>query len=1115
MKKHDSMSSVNIIMEEDKENLAPVRKQPSQYDSFLDDGSFNDSSASFDAAQHTDSMKMTPGKQGILRMPDTPGTGQKVTFGKRLYDDGDESRMSTSTGSFNASLPRSPLGGGRHEGNVSEDSVDMSLGYIRRKASSSQTSSEDRGSDIDPDRKTDEDVLVEGLETFALPNLAEYSNLEDISFGYGSRFDATLPVMSRSVKACVDSFEDLSFNESFLQAEIELAKRQMENETKQGRKGSIGAATEEIGAVTGEQTIALNNEGTAIDPKKQKEEREMATPTGANTTQISEYMSTRSQLTDHSPQSTAAPWGTPLSFQSPSPSPAHLSQEYFTETGQAYDSAMRSISHIAMPGYLARSPARGDESSPTVQRVNRRSMTLSTRDSCTPILQHLQSLTNTPARRSPLSEVANNHHSPSGKQETTLEERGPEHNLKTSFITLLSSDYSSPNTSHTTADQSIEDVLRDTMNLDEAHSKRSDLLLKRMRLAEEESIQIRQLLEAEQVTASRAISEAEAVRATMLTMKAEHEREGFERKSRLGELEKLVMKLHRQLDSQEIRTEGGEASSDQVEEQVEDGRQSVAAILESTELLEEQVNSISTSSIQWREGKREMEERIECIKRDFESQLEDREEAQSSLQSEFEAYKTSQEDAIVSLQRQLTEREEERLGLQSALISAQKQIGHLQGETTRGEGDDAGDAERHDGLLSLRDDEIEALRMKLRGSEERWEALTRENEMKSQELEESKKERIEERMMLQKKNEQLEEENDNLLQNLAEAEEHRRAMEEELISKKEVAVGQSRVREERASLVAEEMQIQLKEAQGKVEKMTARVTVLEREVGDRGLQIAKLEKAKDRLEEDNMNYSIALSSKQQELSLLKRTNLRSQRNTPTSAISNRTEMSRRIAPTTAQQSSQYLPFSSSRGLTSEMRSNADESVSVNSSLQTGPFRSTLTRRKTMDVETPSARTRVSSARVVGSRASQGRTSLAMPPPSSTSSNNTSRKLKVLAQRQKSPEEETKVIGTTSQASSRSSLQSTDGLRSSSLAQIRSASSGRDPHNPVLLPAAKKQLSSSILASEGPMDISELESSQGAPRLLQRVQDRSRDLHLARAPSPLPSKATKNLAAIPA
>lgn len=63
---------------------------------------------------------------------------------------------------------------------------------------------------------------------------------------------------------------------------------------------------------------------------------------------------------------------------------------------------------------------------------------------------------------------------------------------------------------------------------------------------------------------------------------------------------------------------------------------------------------------------------------------------------------------------------------------------------------------------------------------------------------------------------------------------------------------------------------QLQQTQVRLETTQMRSEMLEKEVGDRGLSVSKLQRANERLEMDIQNHSIALATKQQELSLLKR-----------------------------------------------------------------------------------------------------------------------------------------------------------------------------------------------------------------------------------------------------
>lgn len=55
-----------------------------------------------------------------------------------------------------------------------------------------------------------------------------------------------------------------------------------------------------------------------------------------------------------------------------------------------------------------------------------------------------------------------------------------------------------------------------------------------------------------------------------------------------------------------------------------------------------------------------------------------------------------------------------------------------------------------------------------------------------------------------------------------------------------------------------------------VRRLRSRISVLEHDVSNRGIEIVRLEKARARLTKENLHYSLALSAKQQELELIKR-----------------------------------------------------------------------------------------------------------------------------------------------------------------------------------------------------------------------------------------------------
>ncbi|KAL9931646.1 hypothetical protein V8E36_009432 [Tilletia maclaganii] len=72
----------------------------------------------------------------------------------------------------------------------------------------------------------------------------------------------------------------------------------------------------------------------------------------------------------------------------------------------------------------------------------------------------------------------------------------------------------------------------------------------------------------------------------------------------------------------------------------------------------------------------------------------------------------------------------------------------------------------------------------------------------------------------------------------------------------------------------EEASNKLRMAEQRVDEQSARIKELEKESANTALEVAKLLKARDRMEQDNANLAMGLAAKQQELSLLKRNGLR-------------------------------------------------------------------------------------------------------------------------------------------------------------------------------------------------------------------------------------------------
>lgn len=1052
------------------------------------------STASSESESSSDNHTTTPKKQGILRLAATPGTGQSVRFGSRLYNDGDESKISNSTANSSTLMKSQVL-------EPSEDAIEMSLGFIRspRKQNSPEKDAsrhhiDDESSNLSLDaspslkcgesRFKEQSRLGESIDTIAMPSLEGYSNIEDVSLDYPVQDETTLPRLSRQTKASVDSFEDMSFNESFLQAEIELAKRCMEEDQGESleQHRSEDPGSEATVLVRSQSEEEIENVTTTMA---------QGTPMGANSTHGSEYLSTRSQASSRSPTSTASQWNTPRSFR-------------FSPATNTNEEAERDTLDTS---------ATGNES-PSAQRLQRRvSIVRSAQPSPhpSPLFARLKSLTNTPIKRSPLSSVVlppgaflNGEYSIASVALPEREEEGhPTLSEAANRSALNEGLLSSPS-----ADSIINEIIRESDELDQVHSERSQVLLQWIQQAEEESEETQHLLTMERERANAALQEAEAAQSSLLRMKEEANQVEAKRSERLLEVEKLAAKLQAQLEGKTDLGEESQASQEnaalierekrlaELEGELHSQKKELERMQDAQRETEAQ---LQREQMQREEEKQRQEGRLEEMKEHYEDREQEKETAYRSLQLQLEAIENSrevkegdEEEERIDLHRQLLESRDEQKALQDALISAQKQIGALQGEEYK----DSEVLQRARSEVAELQRQLKEAHTALQASREGEESARLRSVESDKKCHDLGRQLDEERAKWVKKHEQMESENDNLLQSLAEAEEHRRGMEDDFLRKRDVALEESKAREEQAFSLAEEMQGRLEKVEAKLQAMTTRTTMLEHEVGDRGLQIVKLEKAKDRLEEDNLNYSIALSSKQQELSLLKRNTNRSQRNTPASAVS---AAAPRLSAFTARTSSVQ-----SRNPLREIQA-VDESENSLAPLQSGPTNTKTMRRKTMDVNTPSARTVTSSARVVGSTARAARSSIAMPPPPST----------VKMQRSTvSPDEGTKSTRLSSQSSSQASQRSSSGisasLRSSDVHSRRSSSSS-------MTLQMRPSLSASIMASEGPMDISELQTDQEASKVRQRLQERSRDLQRARVPvsTPVPVRARSSVSAIPA
>lgn len=201
----------------------------------------------------------------------------------------------------------------------------------------------------------------------------------------------------------------------------------------------------------------------------------------------------------------------------------------------------------------------------------------------------------------------------------------------------------------------------------------------------------------------------------------------------------------------------------------------------------------------------------------------------------------------------------------------------------------------------------------------------------------------------------LQQENKNLLTSIAESD-HTRELNAERDNDKSYV--KKKEYDELMDL-AEQMQARIDLSQNERADERKRVTSLEKELSNRGITIVNLEKLNGRLEEDNLNLGIALSSKQQELSYLKRLGskpLSSQ--TPRSIIKNRiavrdlvmqsrTPITLKKENTEGEKTARAFPLT---GLTTNetLKGVDDTQENYLPPLRKGPSHLKATRRKTID-----------------------------------------------------------------------------------------------------------------------------------------------------------------------
>lgn len=232
--------------------------------------------------------------------------------------------------------------------------------------------------------------------------------------------------------------------------------------------------------------------------------------------------------------------------------------------------------------------------------------------------------------------------------------------------------------------------------------------------------------------------------------------------------------------------------------------------------------------------------------------------------------------------------------VQAKFAEAQYAIAELEGQLNaarnKTESDTAPVEPEQLAAATARIDSLEASLSAARNAAESARKAQEQAEELVRQADEQRKEDLAGRGRLISAHDQLRRERDELLQSLAEVEDHVAMQERDLHTKQEAlhkaqetassalaqqdgekvheletelriaqsdALARQKTHAEAAARL-EECQAILSRAEEELAKFRARASFLEHEVADRGLTIVKLTKAKERLEEDNLNYGIAL-----------------------------------------------------------------------------------------------------------------------------------------------------------------------------------------------------------------------------------------------------------------
>lgn len=413
---------------------------------------------------------MTPHKglsAGILRLPDTPGTGQSVRFGKRLYDDGEESRMSSCTGkSSGASSSVSQDALEIKNDNDSADLVEMSLMSMpQRDVSARHPYASEDGDSIQYDEEVSSPKQAPAeisTDSSSLPALEGYSNLEDISFG----MDQSPQPNGAALKEPGAHSEELSFDESFLRHEVDRAKTGVRDLRKEfGSRPSLLPTTSPQSGKTGTglTTASLPDLDFDVD---------ICSPLTA-TTQASDYKSARSRASTASPyESDQAHSRLHNAHEERSSKPPNPQMDTSWENDAINSpSAMRAGRKQSATPQTSLVPSTGKSTgSLSLKEETSKKILAALADSR---LSHSDTLP---------------HDEPKNVQPSTTQ-------ANTSFLSMYHSNSSSSSFSSSfvaTDPQVLRDIFKTAEELDQAHFTRSEALLRRVRSAEQESANLRQ-----------------------------------------------------------------------------------------------------------------------------------------------------------------------------------------------------------------------------------------------------------------------------------------------------------------------------------------------------------------------------------------------------------------------------------------------------------------------------------------------------------------------------------------------------------------------------------------------------------------------------------------------